>query len=210
MFIKRLNNLTLFRLHITRRILPKVHSNLFASRCHGNFSVDFGKSSYKEPADAVNDEYTTDPSAVKTPYVPDNVRAEMYKLHKDDPVKWTEQALAQHYGASLYRVRAVLLLLKKREEKMNILLGTTDGSIPPNWNTLYQKYSEDMTKFTPEVLFEAFCGKDAPADGPKFASVGEIKNIIERLTEHYHRQSDLDNYNNMMESTLQELASEGN
>lgn len=114
-------------------------------------------SDWEEPEYGVTDNEEFNPAAVKISYLPDYVRQEMYKLYQSDPNVWTEKELSRKYGTSITRTRAVLLLMQRREELRNRLLGTTDGSVPEHWKVVYEKHCEDREKYTPEALFQEFC-----------------------------------------------------
>lgn len=116
----------------------------------------------QEPEYAVTDDEDFNPAQVKIAFLPDNIRIEMYNLHKSDPEKWNEVSLSRKYAASITRVRAVLMLMQRREELRNRLLGTTDGSVPLHWKVVYERYCEDKETNTPEVLFQEFCAGAKP------------------------------------------------
>lgn len=161
---------------------------------------------------AVTDEETNyDPKTVKVAFLRDHVRLEMFELHKSNPTEWTEDALSKRYGASVTRVRAVLYLMQLRENKRNELLGTTDGTVPSLWKTMYAAYEADKEKYTPEVLFEEFCkGEITLNQSPiPVTSPADVKNIIQRVEEHMLRAADVEVYNERMEATLSELEDAG-
>lgn len=198
-----------------------------------------GNVRWEEPEYGVTDSDQMDPSGVKIAYLHDHVRVEMYNLHKSDPVEWSEEALSKHFGASLTRTRAVLILMKRREELRNELLGTTDGSVPTEWALLYNKHIEDREANTAEALYKELCidnevavpaptkdAESAPSEGESVEeaapvtttvkakinsvkSVAEVENILKRVEEHYLRQADQEFQNETMEQHLLELAEEG-
>ena len=116
-----------------------------------------GNVRWEEPEYGVTDSEQMDPTGVKIAYLHDHVRIEMYNLHKNDPIEWNEAALSKHFGSSLTRTRAVLILMKRREDMRNELLGTTDGTVPTEWDLLYNKHIENREINTAEVLYKELC-----------------------------------------------------
>lgn len=129
---------------------------------------------YNEPEYGVTDSEGFDPTGVKVPYLPDHIRVEMYNLHKADPTQNSDEALSQRFGTSLTRTRAVLVLMQKREALQRKLLGTEDGSVPPDWAVVYARHCEDREKYTAEVLFNELCSSSSnTATATKEAKDGE-------------------------------------
>jgi hypothetical protein len=57
----------------------------------------------------------------------DRTKLEIYALHKSDESKWTYQALAEKYGMSKARAKAVVYLMTTRDEQQQSLLGESYG-----------------------------------------------------------------------------------
>lgn len=151
----------------SRRYASDSGSSSHNSTSSSILSTTNGLGSYEEPEYAVTDDEDFNPAHVKIAYLPDNIRIEMYNLHKSDMEKWDEVALSRKYAASITRVRAVLLLMQRREELRNRLLGTTDGSVPAHWKVVYARYCEDKEANTPEALFQEFCATNKPKPAAK-------------------------------------------
>lgn len=194
---------------------------------------------YQEPPHMVDTEVTISPKQVKVPYLSENVRQELYRRHKKNPDEWPLSRLAQHYGASLERTKAVLILMRKREELMaseNLL------DIPEVWHEIWKRHSapapaavdakatkagvkEKTVVPAPEVPVagenkEVAAGDAqegaAPAEDAKEAlakefglKVEEVGDIISRMSRHMHRQSNLDAHNKHMESIMERLSKAG-
>ena len=107
------------------------------------------RNTYKEPEYGVQPDTEANmyiaPSEVVLPYLRESQQMEMWKLHSENPEEWTIAQLSQKYGASIDRVKAVITLLRAREEMMaekNVL------NIPDQWKEIYKKY----TDFDPEAV----------------------------------------------------------
>ena len=98
-----------------------------------------GLSGYKELPHLVDTEATLPPSQVKFPYLEDDVKMAMYKRHKQNPDEWPVTRLAQHYGASMERVKAILFLMRNREEFM---AREKVAEIPETWQQIWNRYLE--------------------------------------------------------------------
>jgi len=57
-----------------------------------------------------------DPSEVKIPYLRDEVKQEMYAKYMEDQVKYSFERLSKQYKATLIRTKAVIYLMKKRND----------------------------------------------------------------------------------------------
>ena len=130
-------------------------------------------SGYRDPGWMVNDECDIEPDLVKTPLFTDTVRQDLFKKFKNDPEIWTVPLLSQHFGCTIERVKAIIFLLQRREDLMrenNVL------DIPALWNVLIEKHDEAPLISTPEALAEEY-----------ELNVGEVKDILKRMTEHRQR-----------------------
>ena len=54
------------------------------------------------------DDVIMEPEDIAVPYIVDAKRVEIYEKHKEDPVAWSVQNIAQHYSMSLHRARAIV------------------------------------------------------------------------------------------------------
>lgn len=57
-----------------------------------------------------------DPSQVKIPYLRDEVKQEMYAKYMEDQVKNSFESLSKQYKSTLIRTKAVIYLMKKRND----------------------------------------------------------------------------------------------
>lgn len=100
---------------------------------------------YKEPPHMVDTEAEVSPSQVKFPYMEDEVKMTMYKRHKKSPEEWPISRLAQHFGASVDRVKAILFLMRNREEMME---REKVADIPPEWHQIWARHNEGLQAAT--------------------------------------------------------------
>ena len=118
----------------------------------------------------VDTEVTISPKQVKVPYLSENVRQEMYRRHKKSPDEWPLSRLAQHYGASLERTKAVLILMRKREELMaseNLL------DIPEVWHEIWKRHSAPAPAAVTAKATKAGGKGKAAASAPEVPIAGE-------------------------------------
>ena len=100
---------------------------------------------YKEPPHMVDTEAEVSPTQVKFPYMEDEVKMTMYKRHKKSPEEWPISRLAQHFGASVDRVKAILFLMRNREEMMD---REKVSDIPPEWHQIWARHKEGLQAAT--------------------------------------------------------------
>ena len=67
-----------------------------------------------EPAYMVREDDKADPAGVKLPYLSEKMRADIFLKYKSNPATWSVNKLAEKYGASLDRIKAVIFLMDKR------------------------------------------------------------------------------------------------
>lgn len=111
-----------------------------------------------------------DSDLIKVPILMDTTRQEMYAKYKEDPVLWTIKTLANHYNCSTERCRAVLFLMRSREE---MLVEKGLDQIKPEWELLTNKWTEDPVVNTHEALAEQF-----------EYTVEEVKSVLAKMLEH--------------------------
>jgi len=126
-----------------------------------------------EPDYMVKSDITADPKTIHVSFLRDNVRQEIYKLHKEDPKLWTVSKLAQKYGMTLERSKAVIYLMRKREDLMR---DEKVLDIPSQWNEIYEKHQTDPNINTLTSLANEYS-----------LSESSISDIITRLSTHYSR-----------------------
>lgn len=133
------------------------------------------------------DDAEMDPIDIKVPYIVDAKRVEIYQKHKEDPVKWSIKNIAQHYSMSIYRSRAIIYLMKEREELM-----TTNGvlNVPPLWQQLFDIHKEDS-----EIPLETLASEHQ-------LEVSEVTSILETMEDHHYRKTNLQDYNEYMDWSL--------
>ena len=125
---------------------------------------------------------------ILVPYIVDAKRVEIYQKHKEDPVKWSVDNIAQHYSMSVYRARAIVYLMKERESLMS-----SRGLLPEppaEWNELYARYSKDPD--TPVEILATEHNMDE----------NEVTRILEVMEEHHYRKQNLQDYNEYMDWSL--------
>ena len=96
---------------------------------------------YKEPPHLVDTEADVDPKQIKFPYLEDDVRLAIYKRHKENPEEWSISRLAQHYGATIDRVKAIIFLMRKREE---VMVREKVADIPQVWHDVWKRHQDGL------------------------------------------------------------------
>lgn len=144
-------------------------------------------------------------------FIQEIAKREIYKKFKSEPKKWTFNVLAQHYGMSIDRVKAVIFLQDRREELMKSEELPVDGALPPAWVALYEKHLEDKT-LSHATLAEAVGGFEGGEQ--------EVARVLPRVVRHMQRQQNVidneEHFGAMMErmeemgidTTFKETASE--
>jgi hypothetical protein len=91
------------------------------------------------PPGVLDEDNVVDPRDVFIPYVPESMRAEMYAKFKLNPSDATFFQLAREYSMGLTRCKAIVFLMRKREEAMR-----TSGvlSVPPQWTAIFNSFKE--------------------------------------------------------------------
>lgn len=103
---------------------------------------------------------------IKVPIMPDHIRQEMFTKYMQDQDQWSYQNLSKHYGSSLIRTKAIILLMQRRhnmiaeaESTLRRLAGEEAGQkeasgalkllpivdIPATLRALYAKHKEDVS-----------------------------------------------------------------
>lgn len=221
----------------------------------------------KEPEFNVGfeDDMEMPPDRIKVPFLSETVKQKIYKAFKDDPETNNVKALAQKYGASLDRIKAVLFLLSNREKAMKeqgLVDEKGDAGVPKQWSAIYDKYitlttapeapvatatdkNGDSTTKTAEsdskdgktaeapkgeAKEESAAAAAAAADGAGGAgvvgkhtpsqaidaiakehalSVGEVKNIVDKMILHTYNQENLETHENTVAEILEKWADAG-
>jgi hypothetical protein len=128
-----------------------------------------------------------EPRDILVPYIVDAKRVEIYQKHKEDPVQWSVQNIAQHYSMSLHRARAIVFLMKEREEMMEAS-GVLDA--PPMWHDLYTAHSENPEQEVGELAAEHGLEEE------------EARKVLAVMEEHHYRKTNLQDYNEYMDWSL--------
>jgi len=144
--------------------------------------------SSKEPEFLVEpDDAVMDPRQILVPYIVDAKRVEIYQKHKEDPVKWSVQNIAQHYSMSMYRARAIVYLMREREQMME---ASGVLSAPPVWHELFERRCAD-----PEQPLESLAAEHG-------LQVAEAEAILATMEDHHYRKQNLQDYNEYMDWSL--------
>lgn len=179
------------------------------------------------------------PSQIKVPYLSERLKQEMYGKHKQDSETWSVGALSKQYGTSMERTKAVLFLMRRREEFMK---EKGFDIIPKDWYELYEKFkvlgddaaatSSSSTSPSAPAISEdtAITEEGGEQEGQgdhQEASSNRAKGPIQRLAaeyqmsesklmvvvakmkEHTFRQSEVDDYEEQMEKNAERLANVG-
>lgn len=144
--------------------------------------------SSKEPEYmVVSEDHRMDPKEIRISFLREKTKQEFYKLHKDNP-EMPVSKLAEKFGMSIQRAKAVILLMRKREDMMR-----AEGVLNPHdqWIEVYSKYTSDKVVNSVSAL-------SAEYNLPE----GEIQNIIDRMGRHEERMSSVERYENEMEAVL--------
>ena len=177
---------------------------------------------------------TVHASQIKVPFLSEKLKQEMYSKHKQDGEEWNVTALSKQYGTSIERTKAVLYLLKRREDFMKEK-GFDD--IPKEWYDLYSRYkalgddadkpaaTEEATAASSDGGEETGEGGDnngdastaaaaAPSNLQQLASEfgmseSKLREVVEKMREHSFRQSQVDAYEAQMERNAEKLAARG-
>lgn len=134
-----------------------------------------------------------DPADVRFAVVTESMRQEIYNLYKEDPISWTARALAGKYGMKLTRAKAILHLMRLREEAME-RIKPSEQSSQEGWEALYRKHVEDPAQNTVEALSES---SGYPLD--------KVQDIIARMKEHSQRSDNMRAAEESMQEQLAEL-----
>eukprot|EP01035_Chromulina_nebulosa_P019184 gene19184-25030_t len=78
--------------------------------------IDDISESRDDPEHGVGIDDAMDPQDVSVPYLRDNVRMEIYNKYKEDSNIWTFKKLSETYKCSEIRIKAVIQLMKIRED----------------------------------------------------------------------------------------------
>lgn len=132
----------------------------------------------------------------------DAVRNEMYESYKSDSRKWSVEALAEKYRASPDRVKAILILMAKREEFLKST-GLLDNI--QEWMSIYSRYQSLLAENAGKVEKQPAEGAEesSSVEDPKQVvcrefskSESEINEIFSKVEDHLHRVSNADTFNN--------------
>lgn len=139
---------------------------------HSSSSSSAASSSVRAPSAAsaavrepdpgvIDEEHAVDPALIRVPYLPDSTRMEIYAKFKQNPVESTFAKLAQEYRMSLTRCKAVVYLMRTREEMM-----TTNGvlNVPEAWQRIHDAHSQHQQRLREvEALKKQIAARDEAA-----------------------------------------------
>ena len=91
---------------------------------------------YEPERGVIDEDDVVDAADVKVPYVPDNIRQEIFEKFKANPVDNMFIKLAQEYRMTVIRCKAVIYLMKTRE---NMKKKLRVDEINDDWKAIYQK-----------------------------------------------------------------------
>lgn len=151
-------------------------------------SIYFDEPEYKVSSDPI-----LDPKFIRVPYLRDSTKQEIYQKYKNDPIKWSSKILAQTYGATETRIKAVIYLMKFREEMMT---------------------KKELLEITPQQfeIYELSLDKanDLATLAEKYSlPQQEIERIIKKLTDHNRRLSNLECMETYNEGVMKEFSNLG-
>lgn len=126
-------------------------------------------------------------SEILVPYIVDAKRVEIYKKNKEDPVAWSVENIAQHYGMSLVRARAIVYLMRTREEHMEASGVLT---APPVWRELFEAHRANS-----EVAVETLAAEHG-------LELSAAQSILATMEDHHYRKENLQDFNIYMDWSL--------
>jgi hypothetical protein len=129
------------------------------------------------------------------PYFRDSMRADMWKKHKSDPEIWNIEKLSQHFGTTVERTKAILFLMRKREELM-----AKEGLLNPSEDLLliWKKYYNDPINNTISELAKAH-----------YMPEQEIEQFILKMQNHTSRIEHVIEQKKQTEELLEEYEEDG-
>lgn len=152
--------------------------------------------SSKEPEYmVVSEDHSMDPKEIRISFLRESTKQEFYKFYKENSEKPISK-IAEKFGMSIQRAKAVILLMRNREEIMK-----AEGVLNPGdvWKEVYSKYTgsdKDANSIT--ALSEEYK-----------LSEGEVQNIIDRMDRHRKRMSVVEHYENKVEAVLKDYEEAG-
>ena len=142
-----------------------------------------------EPDDLAMDGYV-EPTEMLISYVSEDIRRELFSLHREDPNRWTPVELSRRYNMTVRRVKSIVYLACKREEAIEKLIPSAQSK-GEKWMEIYQKYVDDpeendVNKLSAETKL--------PAD--------QVQDIIIRMKQNECREANMtaavDSFNDQM------------
>ena len=144
------------------------------------------------PDDLYMDSYR-DPADYKISILTESEKAEIFKLHTEDPLKWTVRAIAQKYNMNPQRSKAVIYLMRLREAAIEQLRPSQQAE-EEKWDLLYQKHVSDPEKNTAEFL-----------SNESGLTLDHMKDILRRMEEHLSRLANVESLKTYQEGILASL-----
>lgn len=190
MFTKFLRNLPSSSGITTTRVISPILSNSI------RISQRTLSYSSQEPGYKIDwDDALPDPNDFTPAYLTDHKKMEIYLKHKKDPKEWNVKTISQRYGMSLLRAKAILWMMKQRE---NLMQELGVWNLSPLWQEIYDEHIREPEVNTKEALAEKHS-----------LPVEEVEKILKNMAEHSWRKENLNDSNDYHDEVLDFLAMAG-
>ena len=131
-----------------------------------------------EPDDLALDGYV-EPHEIVISYLSEDTKMKIFTLHKKEPNRWTALELSKRYAISVHRVKAILHLLRGREELIEELIPSA-RSREERWMQIYEKYINDPDRNNIDKLSTEWNLR-----------TDQIEDIIIRVKQHKYREANM-------------------
>lgn len=185
------SNMSRFALYLCNRANYQLSSKFAVKYIH----ISAPRLVLEEPDRAVSFTGELNENRASFPYLTEQKRAEIWSLYKENPDQWPLPKLAQHFGTTVIRMKALLYLMRNRE-----LLKEEEGTttILPLWKTIYEQFSSNSETHSPEKLAELHQITEE-----------EVKGIIKKMKYHTIRTENANMIHNDIQEFLSEAAESG-
>lgn len=163
---------------------------------------------------------------LKIPFLADDEKQEIYMKYMEDQELYSFRNLSQEYGTSLERTKAIVLLMKQRNDLISrdqLILLKYDNpdynekpvvsaepflDVPEKFMNLYSIYIEDIT-ISIENLLKIYNENCETEEAHIKLEEAQVKEILEIIEDHQHRFETLEAYEEVMEDKIERAVEKG-
>lgn len=163
---------------------------------------------------------------LKIPFLADDEKQEIYMKYMEDQQLYSFRNLSQEYGTSLERTKAIVLLMKQRNDLISrdqlillkydnpdynekpVVSGEPFLDVPDKFMDLHLIYKNDIT-ISIENLLKIYNENCETEEAHIKLEEAQVKEILEIIEDHEHRSDTLEAYEEVMKEKIERAVEKG-